>query len=135
MNGWLLKTEPDEYSFERLLQDGRTVWSGVSNALALIHLRNMRKGDKAIVYHTGGAKCAIGLARVASDPYPDPRVNDPRIVVVDVEPLRKLKKPVGLEAVRRDPALRDFPLVKMPRLSVMPVKRSQWRSILRMAGE
>lgn len=135
MNRWLLKTEPSEYPFDQLMKDRRTVWSGVSNALALTHLRAMRRGDEVLIYHTGGATSVMGLARAASDPYPDPRIGDPRIAVIDVEPVRPLRKPVSLLAIKQHPKLADFPLVRISRLSVMPVDPRQWRTILKLAGE
>ena len=105
---WLLKTEPSSYSFEDLAREGRTVWEGVGNALALRHLRAARQGDEALVYHTGDEKAVVGIARVVSDPYPDPRQDDPRRVVIDLEPVRRLPEPVSLLDIKADPAFRDF---------------------------
>jgi len=131
-NRWLLKTEPDEYSFAELLRDKRAVWSGVSNPLALKHLRGVRKGDELLIYHTGKIRAAVGLARAASDPYADPSKQDPKLVVVDVVPERTLKEPVTLDAIKASPAFRDFELVRLPRLSVMPVPAVLWTRILQM---
>jgi predicted RNA-binding protein with PUA-like domain len=131
-NRWLVKTEPTEYSYEDLVRDKRAVWSGVTNALALKHLREIRKGDEAIVYHTGAVKAAVGLARVATDPYPDPDQEDPRLVVVDVVPVRQLATPVTLEVIKADPRFQGFDLVRLPRLSVMPVPAAIWEAILGM---
>ena len=131
-NRWLLKTEPEEYSFDDLIRDEKTVWDGVTNALALRHLRVIRKDDNLLIYHTGNVRAAVGLARAESDPYPDPSKPDPKIVVVDVVPIRRLAQPVTLEAIKAAPAFRDFELVRIPRLSVMPVPAALWKRILRM---
>ena len=132
MARWLLKTEPSAYSWQQLERDERTTWDGVRNALALRHLSAMEKGDEAIVYHTGDEKASIGIARVMRDAYPDPRQHDPRLLVVDLEPLRALPRPVSLAAMRANPKLAGFDLLRLPRLSVMPVSAAQWAEILRM---
>lgn len=132
---WLLKTEPSEYSFADLQRDKRTAWTGVRNATALIHIRAMRKGDTAILYHTGGEKRAVGLAEVTRDPYLDPDANDPKIVIFDVKPLRPLKKPVELAAIKADARFKEFALVRISRLSVMPVPDAAWKLLMQMAGE
>lgn len=131
-NRWLLKTEPSEYSFDDLVRERKTVWDGVANPLALKHLRAIRKGDGLLVYHTGGVRAAVGLAKAVSDPYPDPARKDPRIVVVDVAPVRRLEQPVTLQAIKADRAFHTFELVRLPRLSVMPVPPALWDGILRM---
>ena len=95
---WLLKTEPGEYSFDDLVRDRTTVWDGVRNPLALKYLRAIRRGDELLIYHTGAVRAVMGLARAASDPYPDPVQQDPKLVVVDVVPGRRLARPVSLEA-------------------------------------
>ncbi|OGB94793.1 MAG: ubiquinol-cytochrome C reductase [candidate division NC10 bacterium RBG_16_65_8] len=130
---WLLKTEPGEYSFEDLFRDGRAVWDGVTNPLALKHLRAIRKRDQLLIYHTGAVRAAVGLATAASDPYPDPTKEDPRIVVVDVVPVKRLEKAVSLAAIKADPRFREFELVRLPRLSVMPVPERVWKAIGDMA--
>lgn len=131
-NRWLLKTEPSEYSFDDLNRERKTVWDGVTNPLALKYLRAIRKEDALLVYHTGDVRAAIGLAQAVSDPYPDPARTDPKIVVVDVAPIRRLAQPVTLEALKADPAFHIFELVRLPRLSVMPVPETLWKRILRM---
>ena len=135
MSYWLLKTEPEHYSYADLERDGATIWDGVSNNAALIHIRAMRPGDLTLIYHTGDERQAVGLAEVTSAPYPDPKESDPKLVVVDVRPLRRLPRPVTLAAVKADPALADFALVRQGRLSVVPVSVAQWEQLLRMAGE
>ena len=133
-NRWLLKTEPGEYSFEDLVRDGKTVWDGVTNALALKYLRSLRKGDELLIYHTGNVRAAVGLARATGEPYPDPERQDLKIVMVDIVPVRGLKRAVTLEAIKADKRFRDFELVRLPRLSVMPVPDPVWDAILKMAG-
>jgi predicted RNA-binding protein with PUA-like domain len=129
---WLLKTEPEDYSFDDLLRDRKTVWDGVSNPLALRHLRAIRRGDALLIYHTGTVRAAVGLARALGAPYPDPARRHPKIVVVDVAPVRRLAHPVSLHAVKADPAFKAFALVRLPRLSVMPVPEALWHRLLQM---
>jgi len=131
-NSWLLKTEPSTYSFDDLVRDRRTTWDGVSNPVALSHLRTMHTGDQAFVYHTGAEKAIVGIARIAGDPRPDPKLGDPRLVVVDLEPVRALRKPVSLAAVKADRRFADFALVRISRLSVMPVSPDFWKALLAM---
>jgi predicted RNA-binding protein with PUA-like domain len=131
---WILKTEPSEYSFADLRRDRRARWDGVTNALALKHIRAMHRGDAALIYHTGEEKRLVGLATVASDPYPDPAAGDERLAVVDLEPGEPLARPVTLAQVKADPAFADLGLVRMSRLSVVPVPEAQWRRLMEMAG-
>jgi len=131
---WLLKTEPSDYSHTDLERDERTIWDGVSNNLALKHLRNMRRGDLAFIYHTGKERALVGIAEVISDPYPDPSKNDAKLVVVDVKAKEALPQIVSLAEVKADSEFSDFPLVRIPRLSVMPVTPAQWNRLLAMAG-
>lgn len=126
---WLFKEEPDEYSYADLERDGATVWCGVTNALALQHLRRVRKGDRALYYHTGKEKAVVGEMLVSADPTPDPVARDEKLVVVEVEPVRRLARSVALGEIKKDPALADWELVRLPRLSVMPVSEEQWRRI------
>jgi len=133
MNHWLLKTEPSTYSFADLERDKRAVWDGVSNALALKHMRTMKRGDLAFIYHTGDEKQIVGIADVTSDAYPDPKEKDPRLVVVDLKPRERLPRPVTLAEVKADAGFRDFELVRIGRLSVMPVSEARWKKLLRMA--
>ena len=134
MAHWILKTEPSEYGFSDLVRDRRTRWEGVSNPVALKHLRSMLEGDEALIYHTGNEKSLIGLARIASAPYPDPSGKDPRLVGVDVEARGPLPRHVTLAEIKADPAFKDLGLVRVPRLSVVPVERAQWIRLLSMAG-
>ena len=132
---WLLKTEPDHYSYAHLERDGATIWDGVGNNTALMHIRTMQPGDLALIYHTGDQRQAVGLAEITSAPYADPRAGDPKLVVVDLRPLRRLPQPVTLAAVKADPTFADFALVRQGRLSVVPVTPDQWGKLLVMAGE
>lgn len=134
-SAWLFKTEPAGYSFADLERDGRTTWDGITNSLALIHLREVRRGDDIALYHSGGERAVVGLARAASDAYPDPKLDDAKLVVVDVEPLRRLAQPVTLAAMKAHPAFKDFALVRISRLSVMPVGAVVWTEIMKLAGE
>jgi predicted RNA-binding protein with PUA-like domain len=130
---WILKTDTDTYPFDQLVHDRRTVWDGVSNALALKHIRSMAKGDQVFIYHSGDDKALVGLARVVSDPYPDPKTKDPKLYVVDLEAGDRLPRPVTLAEVKADPAFADLGLVRMSRLSVIPVPAEQWKRLLEMA--
>ncbi|MBI5709331.1 MAG: EVE domain-containing protein [Candidatus Eisenbacteria bacterium] len=133
MASFLFKTEPTAYSYADLVRDQRAVWDGVSNALALIHLRAVRKGDVVVVYHSGKEKRAVGLALAASNPYPDPKLGDPKRVVVDLKPGRALPEPVPLPVFKRDPVLRTVELVRLSRLSIMPLDERQLARLLELA--
>ncbi len=130
---WLFKEEPTHYSFEQLRKDGRTAWSGVRNAVAQKHLRSVRKGDRIFYYHTGNEKAVIGVARAAGDPYPDPE--DGKFVAVDIVPVGALPHPVTLAAIKASGRFASFPLVRLPRLSVMPVTDEEWDALLAMASD
>ena len=131
--GWLFKTEPGAYSWDRLARDGRTVWDGVKNALALKHLGAVASGDRVLIYHTGGEKAVMGVARVVRGAYPDPGQKDPRLLVVELEPVEALPHSVPLATMRANARLAGFELLRLPRLSVMPVSAAQWAEIVRMA--
>jgi predicted RNA-binding protein with PUA-like domain len=131
---WILKTEPSTYSFEDLVRDRRTRWEGVSNPVALKHLRSMLEGDDALIYHTGKEKSLIGRARIVSAPYPDPARGDERLVVVDIEAGKPLPRQVSLAEIKADPAFKDLGLVRLSRLSVVPVEPGLWTRLLEMAG-
>lgn len=131
---WLLKTEPSEFSYGDLESGKRAVWDGVRNNTALIHIRAMRKGDRALVYHSGGEKSLVGLADVISDPYPDPKAGDAKIVVVDLAPAGRLARPVPLGAIKKEKEFASFALVRISRLSVMPVPAPLWKKLLAMAN-
>jgi predicted RNA-binding protein with PUA-like domain len=128
---WLVKEEPSNYNFAQFQQEGRTVWSGVKNPVAQKHLRAMQPGDRVFYYHTGDEKQIVGTARVAGTPYRDPK--NPGFYAVDLECDAALPAPVTLKAVKADPRFADFALVRVPRLSVMPVTDTQWAALTAMA--
>ena len=131
-NYWLMKTEPSEYSYDDLVSEKKAVWTGVHNPVALKNIRSMKKGDRAFVYHTGGEKAVIGIAEIVSEPYPDPKGGDERLAVVDLRPVEKLGSAVTLASIKADKRFADFLLVRIGRLSVMPVSSDQWNWILKM---
>jgi len=130
---WLVKEEPEHYAYDQLEQDRKTVWAGVRNPLAQKHLRSIRKGDRIFYYHTGKEKAIVGVARALGDAYPDPGDASGKAFVVDVAPEKKLPRPVTLAAIKADRAFADFPLVRMSRLSVMPVTDGEWARIEKMS--
>jgi predicted RNA-binding protein with PUA-like domain len=129
MARWLVKEEPDHYGYSQLERDGKTVWSGVRNPLAQKHLRSIRTGDHLFYYHTGKEKAIVARARAVSDAYPDPADRSGTLHAVDIAPERQLPRPVSLAEIKADPSFASCPLVRMPRLSVMPVTDEQWRRI------
>jgi predicted RNA-binding protein with PUA-like domain len=129
---YLVKEEPENYSYDAFVKDGKTTWSGVRNPVAQRHIRGMKKGDEVFYYHTGKEKAVVGIAKVTSDPYKDPADRSGNLHVVDLAPVRKLKTPVTLAAVKADKRFADFALVRIPRLSVMPVTDEQWAWMLAM---
>jgi predicted RNA-binding protein with PUA-like domain len=134
MANWLVKEEPEHYNYDALVRDGRTVWAGVRNPLAQKHLRAIRKGDRIFYYHTGKEKAVVAIARADSDAYDDPKDTSGKLAVVDVVPEKKLAKPVTLAAIKADAAFASFPLVRMSRLSVMPVSDAEWKRIEKMSA-
>jgi predicted RNA-binding protein with PUA-like domain len=134
MANWLFKEEPSNYSYDDLARDGKTSWTGVRNPVAQRHLRSVKKGDRVFFYHTGNEKAVIGIARAVADAYPDPGDKSGKLYAVDVAPVKKLKTPVTLAAIKADKAFASFELTRIPRLSVMPVDEETWERILAMAG-
>lgn len=135
MTHWLLKTEPDCYSYADLQKDKKATWDGVANALALKHIRTMKKGDLALIYHTGDERQAIGIAEITKDPYPDPKESDPKLAVVDLQPVRLLKRPVHLDEFKADKAFQGWDLLRIGRLSVVPVPDAMWKRIEQLSNE
>ena len=123
---WLFKTEPNEYSYETLEQDKKTVWDGVNNNLALKNLREVRMGDEILIYHSGDQKAIVGIAEAINDAAPDPTGFDEKVAVVNIKSKRRLPRPLTLAEIKVIEELSDFDLVRLPRLSVMPVSREQW---------
>ena len=130
---WLVKEEPEHYSFDQFVADGSTVWSGVKNPVAQRNLRAMKKGDRVFYYHTGKERAVVGTAKVAAAAYPDPKDKSGKLVVVELVPDKKLARPVTLAEIKAGGRFPDFPLVRIPRLSVMPVTEEQWEAIEAMA--
>lgn len=130
---WLLKTEPSTYSWQDLVREKRTVWDGITNAAALIAIRQMKKGDEALIYHSGGERAIVGIAKIVKGAYQDPKRDDPKLAVVDVAPVKELAEPVPLAAIKARKELADFPLVRISRLSTMPVTAEE-RSVLKELG-
>jgi predicted RNA-binding protein with PUA-like domain len=131
---WLFKEEPANYSFDALVKDKRTVWSGVKNPVAQKHLHAVRRGDRIFYYHTGKEKAVVGIAKALTDGYSDPRDKTGASAVVDVGPVKKLPRPVTLAEIKVDAAFKTCPLVRISRLSVMPITDEEWARIEQMAG-
>jgi len=130
---FLFKEEPTHYAFDDLARDRKTVWSGVKNPLAQKNLRSVRKGDRIFYYHTGDEKAVVGIAKAASDAYPDPKDRSGKMAVVDVAPVGKLPRPVTLAEIKATKSLASMPLVRISRLSVMPVTDAEWAVIEKLA--
>jgi predicted RNA-binding protein with PUA-like domain len=126
---WLLKTEPSTYGYDDLEKEGRAVWDGVKNPFALRNLREMKAGDRVVVYHTGDEKAAVGLAEVTREAYPDPKAKDPRLLVVDLKPKGRLATPVTLATIKQQAIFADSPLVRQGRLSVVRLTAPQWKAL------
>lgn len=131
---WLFKEEPTHYGYDDFARDGKTMWSGVKNPLAQKHLRSVKKGDRIFYYHTGDEKAVVGIAKALGDAYLDPGDTSGKQSVVDVAPVKKLARPVTLAEIKADAAFKDFPLVRISRLSVMPVSDTEWARIEKMAA-
>ena len=134
MSRWLLKSEPDVYSWDQLVADGETVWNGVRNNAARLNLRAMKAGDEAFFYHSNIGKEIVGIARISREAYPDPTDESGQWVAVSVQPVQKLAKPVTLATMKADPALAEFQLIRQSRLSVVPVRDDEWVRVLQLAG-
>lgn len=133
MNYWLVKTEPDTYSWDDLVKDKKTTWDGVRNFQARTHLKGMKKGDVVFIYHTGDEKSVIGISKVLKEAYPDPKDKD--WVVIDLAPEKKLKKAISLSQIKADKRLSDMVLVRASRLSVQPVKPAEFDHIVSLSEE
>jgi predicted RNA-binding protein with PUA-like domain len=135
MAHWLVKSEPAKYSFEDLQRDGKTIWDGVRNNAAALHLKAMRPGDEVFYYHSQEGLAVVGVAKVVREAFPDPTDAAGRFVAVELAPVRPLPKPVTLADIKANPALGGMTMLREFRLSVSPVKPDEWAAILKMAGE
>lgn len=135
MARWLFKTEPTHYSYDDLERTQSTLWDGISNNLALKNLRMVKKGDEVFIYHTGDERQVVGIAVVTSNPHADPKHNDPKLAVVDIKAGRRLRRAVILAEIKADKVLKNFDLIRLPRLSVVPVSDLQWQRLLELSGE
>jgi len=135
MAHWLVKSEPSVYSFDQLVKEKTTCWSGVRNYAARLHLRGMKKGDEVFYYHSNEGTDIVGIAKVVREAYQDPTTEDDRWVAVDLAPVRQLKSPVSLERIKAEKRLAEMALVRIGRLSVQPVSDKEWKIVLGMAGE
>ena len=135
MSYWLVKSEPDAYGWEQLEKDKQTDWTGVRNFAARNHLKAMKKGDEVLFYHSNVGLEIVGIAKVGKEAYHDPTTEEPAWVAVELKPFKKLKKPVSLDAIKKEKRLKDMALVRIGRLSVQPVTDKEWSVIMEMAGE
>ena len=135
MNYWLIKSEPFKYSWDQLVNEKKTYWDGVRNYLARNYLKAMKKGDKIFFYHSNEGLEIVGIAKVIKEYYQDPTTPEPAWVVVDIAPVKKLKKPITLTQIKAEKDLQEMSLIKSMRLSVQPVQKEEWNKILEMAGE
>jgi len=134
MGRWLVKSEPSSYSWEQLEKDKQTVWSGVRNYAARLHLRGMKKGDEVFFYHSNEGTDIVGIAKVVKEAYQDPTTDDDRWVAVDLKAYKKLKKPVKLDTIKKDKRLSGMALVRIGRLSVQPVTDKEWEAVMELEG-
>ncbi len=132
---WLVKSEPSAYSWHDLEKEKQTVWSGVRNYAARLHLRNMKKGDEVLFYHSNEGTDIVGIAKVIKEHYQDPSTDDDRWVAVDLKPVKKIKNPVNLDTIKKDKRLEEMALVRISRLSVQPVTDKEWKRVMELAGE
>src|SRR5262245_27083356 len=134
MAHWLLKSDPETYSFDDLARERTAVWDGIRNHLARIHLQAMRVGDTLLIYHSGSGAAVVGTATVTRAAYPDPRADDPRWVNIDIKAGKRLATAVPLAAIRKHPLLRGMGILKQSRLSVSPVTAAEWKAVHELAG-
>ena len=132
---WLVKSEPSKYPWEQFVKDGQTFWDGVRNYAARNNLKAMKKGDQVFFYHSNEGLEIVGIAKVVKEAYQDPTTDEEAWVVVDLKPVKKLKKPVGLKDIKTEKRLQNMDLLRLGRLSVGSVKEEEWKVILEMAGE
>jgi predicted RNA-binding protein with PUA-like domain len=134
MAHWLIKSEPDVYSWDQLVKDKQTRWDGIRNYAARLHLRSMKKGDELFFYHSNKGTEIVGIAIVSKEAYPDPTTTDPAWFAIDVKPRKKLAKPVSLDQIKKEKKLASMALVRISRLSVQPVTDEEWQIIMKMGA-
>ena len=134
MKYWLLKSEPDAWSWDNQVKEGASMWDGVRNYQARNNLKEMKKNDLCFFYHSVTERSIVGIVKVVKEYYPDPTDKTDRFVVVDVKAIKKLKNPVSLDQVKENNKLKDIALVKQSRLSVMPLKKTEWDIIIKMSN-
>ena len=132
---WLVKSEPNTYSWEQFQKDGKTFWDGVRNYAARIHLKAMKKGDEVFFYHSNEGLEIVGIAKVTKEAYPDPTSKEEGWVAVDLKPVKSLKRPVTLKEIKEQKNLSEMALLRLGRLSVQPVKEEEWRAVMELAGK
>ncbi|WP_336514331.1 EVE domain-containing protein [Pollutibacter soli] len=135
MAHWLLKSEPTAYSWDQMLADKKTVWSGIRNYAARLHLRAMKKGDECFFYHSNKGLEIVGIVKIIKEAYQDPTTTDEAWVAVDIAPVKTLKKPVSLDQIKAEKSLAEMALIRISRLSTQPVTDNEWKTIMKMAGE
>jgi predicted RNA-binding protein with PUA-like domain len=135
MSYWLVKSEPSKYSWDQFVKDGKTFWDGIRNYAARNNLRDMKKGDEVFFYHSNEGLEIVGIAKVVKEAYQDPTTEETAWLVVDLKPVRKIKKPVSLQQIKEDGRLKDMDLLRLGRLSVQQVKEEEWKIVMQMAGE
>jgi len=135
MNYWLVKSEPFKYSWEQFLEDGKTFWDGVRNYAARNNLREMKKGEKVLFYHSNEGLCVVGIAEVLKESYPDPTIDDERWLAVDLKPVKTLKQPVTLAEMKQMPGLEQMDLIRIGRLSVCKLTEKEYKTVVKMGGE
>lgn len=131
---WLVKSEPEVYSWDQLVKDKHTRWDGIRNYAARLHLRSMKKGDEVFFYHSNKGTEIVGIASVIKEAYPDPTSTDPAWFAIDLKPLKKFAKPVSLEQIKKEKKLASMALVRIGRLSVQPVTEEEWNIVMKMGG-
>jgi predicted RNA-binding protein with PUA-like domain len=134
MAHWLIKSEPEVYSWDQLVKDKQTRWDGIRNYAARLHLRSMKKGDEIFFYHSNKGTEIVGIAAVTKEAYPDPTSDDPAWFAIDIKPMKKLLRPVSLDQIKKEKKLAAMALVRISRLSVQPVKEEEWEMIMKMGG-
>ena len=134
MKYWLLKSEPDAWSWDNQVKEGASMWDGVRNYQARNNLKEMKKNDLCFFYHSVTERSVVGIAKVVKEHYPDPTDKTGRFVVVDIKAIKKMKNPVSLDQIKENKKLKNIALIKQSRLSVMPIKKIEWEEIIKLSS-